>query len=75
MNWLDKFEHDRSLKELTTFGIGGVAEYFIEVYDIPTMQEVLHFCSEIKLPYFILGKGSNLLFDDRGFAHWITSSA
>lgn len=65
---IDQFERQRSLKELTTLGIGGPADYFIEVHDISTMQKVLLLCKEYQLPYFILGKGSNLLFDDRGFA-------
>lgn len=68
MTWMTKFERKRPLKDLTTFGIGGPADYFIEVQDIPTMQELLLFCKNHQLPYFILGKGSNLLFDDLGFA-------
>lgn len=68
MTMLKKFERHRSLKELTTLGIGGPADYFIEVHDIPTMQTLLLFCKQHQLPYVILGKGSNLLFDDRGFA-------
>lgn len=68
MTVMSKFERHRSLKELTTLGIGGPAHYFIEVHDITMMQEVLLVCKEQQLPYFILGKGSNLLFDDRGFA-------
>jgi UDP-N-acetylmuramate dehydrogenase len=65
---LEQFERQRSLKNLTTFGIGGPADYFIEVHDISTMQALLLFCTQHQLPYFILGKGSNSLFDDRGFA-------
>ncbi len=65
---LEQFERHRPLKDLSTFGIGGPAEYFIEVHDISAMQALLPFCKEHQLPYFILGKGSNLLFDDRGFA-------
>lgn len=63
-----KFEHNRSLKELSTYGIGGSADYFIEIHDIPSMQETLLYCKENNFPYFILGKGSNSLFDDRGFS-------
>jgi UDP-N-acetylmuramate dehydrogenase len=68
MTMFKKFEQNRSLKELTTFGIGGPADHFIEVHDIPAMQTLLLFCKNHQLPYMILGKGSNLLFDDRGFA-------
>lgn len=64
----EQLEQQRSLKDLTTFGIGGPAHYFIEVQDIPTMQLLLPFCQQHQLPFFILGKGSNSLFDDRGFA-------
>lgn len=55
------------LKKLTTFGIGGPAKYFIEVTKIHEIQETLSYCTKTQLPYFILGKGSNILFDDRGF--------
>lgn len=65
---MDKFERNRSLKELTTLGIGGPANYFIEASDIPTMQEALRFCRKEKINFIVLGKGSNLLFDDRGFS-------
>jgi UDP-N-acetylmuramate dehydrogenase len=63
----DLFETHRLLKDFTTFGIGGPARYFIEVSSINLMQQLLAFCSQQHLPYFILGKGSNSLFDDRGF--------
>ena len=68
MTILDRLERHRALKDLTTFGIGGPADYFIEVQDIPSLQEIIRYCQQRRLPYFILGKGSNVLFDDRGFA-------
>ncbi len=58
---------NHSLKELTTFGIGGPALFFVEACTIEEMQEAILFSKKENLPYFILGKGSNLLFDDRGF--------
>lgn len=60
-------QENRSLKELTTFGIGGPARYFIEAHSIHEMSQLLIFCKQEQLPYFILGRGSNCLFDDRGF--------
>lgn len=65
---LRQLECNRSLKELSTLGIGGPAKYYTEVHDIAAMQETLRLCHHHHLPYFILGKGSNTLFDDRGFA-------
>lgn len=61
------FHPSYPLKKLTTFGIGGEARYFVEARTVDRIQEVLAFCKKQHFPFFILGKGSNLLFDDRGF--------
>lgn len=63
----NSFRPNELLKDYTTFGIGGPAKYFVEVSSIADMQAALQFCHEHKLSYFILGKGSNSLFDDGGF--------
>ena len=60
-------EYNKPLSALTTFGIGGAARWFIEVGQIDLMQQVVAHCYREKIPYFVLGKGSNCLFDDRGF--------
>lgn len=60
------FIENRPISSLTTFGIGGPARYSIDVHTIADMQHVLSECEKNKLPFFILGKGSNCLFDDRG---------
>ena len=57
----------RSLKEFSTFGIGGPIRLFTEVHSIEEMEEAFRWIRLEKIPYFILGKGSNCLFDDRGF--------
>ncbi len=62
-----QLEEGRLLKEFTTFGIGGPAKYFTQVTSIIELQEVIRFCSENNLRYFVLGKGSNSLFSDKGF--------
>lgn len=61
------FLTDYPLKNLTTFGIGGPAQYFKEVKQVSDLQKALAYCFDKKMPFFILGKGSNLLFDDKGF--------
>lgn len=60
-------EENKPLSQLTTFGIGGPARYFFDVRSIEEMKDALIFCRESRLRYMILGKGSNCLFDDRGF--------
>ncbi len=61
------FQRNKSLKSLSTFGIGGEAKYFIEVADISLMESVVRFCRENSLDFIVIGKGSNSLFNDRGF--------
>jgi UDP-N-acetylmuramate dehydrogenase len=62
-----RFVKGKLLKELSTFAIGGPARFFLEVSKAEEMQEALVFASTNQIPYIILGKGSNSLFDDRGF--------
>lgn len=64
---LPPFVSHKPLSEVCTFGIGGPARLFTDVSEIEQMQAVLRYCLQEKLPFFILGKGSNCLFDDRGF--------
>lgn len=61
------FERDKPLSDICTFGVGGPARYFAEIRTINEMQLALKTATSAHLPYFILGKGSNCLFDDRGF--------
>ncbi len=62
-----RFQHNKLLSELTTFGIGGPARYFAEVKNIPEMLSIIQQCRQENLAYLVLGKGSNSLFDDRGY--------
>lgn len=67
MNHLFPFQQNKLLSELSTFGIGGPARLFIEAKEIRFLRELIVYCYREKLPYIILGKGSNCLFSDRGF--------
>ena len=62
------FSQYKSLKEVSTFGIGGLAHYYCEVRSVAEMQGAIQQSLQLGLPYLILGKGSNCLFDDKGFA-------
>lgn len=52
---------------LNTFKIGGNAKYFCIVKTIDELKEAVCFVEENKLPFFVLGGGSNILFRDDGF--------
>lgn len=62
-----RIEHFKSLKHFSTFGIGGKARQFISVRTIEEMGEVRRYILKENIPFWVLGKGSNSLFDDRGF--------
>ncbi len=50
----------------TTFKIGGNADIFVKVKNEDELKLVLSLACEYNAPYFILGKGSNLLVSDQG---------
>ncbi len=56
-----------SLQELTTFRLGGVARFFCSVTSLEELRDALAYARTRGLPFFILGKGSNVLFSDDGF--------
>lgn len=59
---------DVPLSKYATLQIGGPARYLTHVTTIEEAREALHFATLENLPFFVVGKGSNCLFDDRGFA-------
>lgn len=63
-----QIEKDKSLKEFTTFRIGGKAQFFCVVQNEDEVGEAVVFAQEKKLPIFVLGGGSNILISDNGFA-------
>lgn len=52
----------------TTFKVGGPADLFFEAYSIEELIKVVKLCQKLKTPYFILGKGSNILVSDKGLS-------
>lgn len=55
------------LAAFTTFKIGGPAKEFVVVKNKAELVEALQYARQEYLPYYILGGGSNIFFDDRGF--------
>ncbi len=62
-----KIIENQPLAPFSTFEIGGPARFFVEVVTVTEMQEALQYAEQQKLPYFILGRGSNSLIPDAGF--------
>jgi UDP-N-acetylmuramate dehydrogenase len=62
-----------SLKSLTTIKCGGEADYLVEPDNYDDLSNIFKFICENKIPYQILGNGSNILVSDLGFPGIIIS--
>lgn len=60
-------KENEPLKNHSTFRIGGLAKYFVVVKNREEILEAIKFAEEKKLPYVVIGSGSNILFRDEGF--------
>jgi UDP-N-acetylmuramate dehydrogenase len=56
-------EHE-PLATRTSFGIGGPADFFVEVSRPEAIERMITGCAERKIPYLLLGGGTNLLISD-----------
>lgn len=54
------------MKKHTTFMIGGPADLFITPQTIQQLETVIKLLKQMKIPYFVMGNGSNLLVGDQG---------
>lgn len=54
------------LKDLVTFKLGGPAEFFYEASTLDSLQASIAFARQEKMPFFLLGGGSNLVISDDG---------
>lgn len=55
------------LAPLTTFHIGGKAQFFIETNGTSELAEALEYAEKNNLLVCVLGGGSNIIFPDKGF--------
>ena len=55
------------LRDLTTFRVGGLARYFCVVTNETELVESVRFSRTKKIPFFVLGGGSNIVVGDSGW--------
>lgn len=58
---------DEPMKKHTTFRAGGPACYFVSPSGSKALKDTICLCRERRIPYYILGNGSNLLVSDEGY--------
>ncbi len=63
-----RIETDVPFSCLTTFKIGGPCAALITVPDAETCQKVFGYLRENQIPHDVIGRGSNLLVPDSGYA-------
>ena len=56
-----------SLKNHSTFGIGGKAKYFFLAKTKKDFIDSIEAAKKTSTPFFILGSGSNILISDKGY--------
>ena len=58
---------DEPMSRHTTFRVGGPADFFVTPKAKEEVRDVIRICKEAGMPYYIIGKGSNLLVSDAGY--------
>lgn len=56
-----------SLAPYTVYKIGGRARFFVEAKNSNEIEKAVVFASKNKIPFFVIGAGSNVLVSDNGF--------
>lgn len=63
----DKLEENVLLRDFTSMGVGGVADYFYRAQKVDELVGAVSYLSKNQIPYFVLGGGYNIIVSDMGF--------
>ena len=58
---------DEPMSRHITFRVGGTADFFVTPGTKEEVRNAVRVCKEEKMPYYIIGNGSNLLVSDQGY--------
>ncbi len=72
---VERVRYNEPLAKHTTFRIGGPADYLVLPESEEEIREIITLCKEQHIPLMVIGNGSNLLFDDKGFRGCIVQLA
>ena len=62
-----KILYDEPMKKHTAYCVGGSAKYYVEVDSLYVLNELVCLAKKYKIPYKILGNGTNVLVSDNGY--------
>lgn len=58
---------DEPMKNHTTFRVGGPVDWFVMPEEEEQVREIVNILHAEKIPYYVMGNGSNLLVGDKGY--------
>ena len=61
-----KTSRHEPLSRFTTMRVGGPADLFAEVHNLFELRALVRFARARDLPYFLIGRGSDLVISDAG---------
>ncbi len=64
----DRVRHDVPLAAMTTYRVGGAAAMFVDVVSVEDLQAIAEVRAVTGVPVLVVGRGSNMLVADEGFA-------
>jgi UDP-N-acetylmuramate dehydrogenase len=62
----EKISFDCPMAPYTTFHVGGQSEALYKADNLETLRRVIVFVNRERIPYLVVGRGSNLLVKDKG---------
>lgn len=63
-----RLQRDITLAPFSSFGIGGPAKYFFTAKNPTEIIRAVKAARDLNIKFFVLGGGSNILFDDLGYS-------
>jgi UDP-N-acetylmuramate dehydrogenase len=70
-----QLRRDVPLAPLTTFRIGGPADLFVRAETEDELADAVEAAREVGVPWFLLGRGANILVGDRGYRGLVIQNA
>ena len=64
----ERLQRDVALAPMTTYRVGGAAAMYVDVRSLDDLAAVAHVRARTGVPVLVVGRGSNMLVADHGFA-------
>ena len=63
----ERIKTEEPMKNHTTFRVGCPASFFVMPERPEEIREIIALCRREKIPYYVMGNGSNILVSDKGY--------